>query len=425
MSTIPPGSNPAIQPADIDQVSLFPPLDPQSSQRIAQLARMHLRDYPMPFMSRVMCNGVSFRFELPVANIEPNTFSAVLTDGTAPHTTTLVAGTDFTLDQRQGVMLMTQVPANQIALVCTGQYLKSLLPGEMNVYVQTAVLQHTYGADPQSTLDVFPVQQPPVSTTITAASNGLNLPQATINVVSTAGLLTAGTALVQTASPGMQTVTYTGLTLTSLTGCTGGAGAMSTGGTVVASYGTAPTIRLNSIEEYPLSFLAASMALWDLATEASMEVDIRTPDGVSIPRSQLFQQIMQAIAAVEGKYREMCSIFNIGVYRIQAYDLRRVSRTTNRYVPIYRSREYDDLTFAQRELPPRDTYPRVVTDLGTYDPTRPYVADNVVFKGGLRYIALQPVPVGKLPDVDVNPATGSGFYWKYTTIGLNNWMGTW
>jgi hypothetical protein len=71
------------------------------------------------------------------------------------------------------------------------------------------------------------------NTTITAASNGKILPQATINVVSTGGFPSSGTIAVVT-SAGTVPVSYTGTTPTSFTGCTGGTGTMSTGGFVNA-----------------------------------------------------------------------------------------------------------------------------------------------------------------------------------------------
>jgi hypothetical protein len=69
------------------------------------------------------------------------------------------------------------------------------------------------------------------TTTIAAGSNGASLPQATINVVSTSGASSSGAAFVLTAA-GMQMVLYTGITATTLTGCTQGTGAMATGGAV-------------------------------------------------------------------------------------------------------------------------------------------------------------------------------------------------
>lgn len=65
------------------------------------------------------------------------------------------------------------------------------------------------------------------STTIASASNGQVLPQATINVASTTGFLSAGTLQI-----GADQVTYTGKTATAFTGCSGGTGTLSTGQTV-------------------------------------------------------------------------------------------------------------------------------------------------------------------------------------------------
>lgn len=69
------------------------------------------------------------------------------------------------------------------------------------------------------------------NTTIAVASNGQSLPQSTINVVSTTSFPNPGVIRVLT-SDGYQSVTYTGVTATSFTGCSGGTGTMSTGGAV-------------------------------------------------------------------------------------------------------------------------------------------------------------------------------------------------
>lgn len=62
-------------------------------------------------------------------------------------------------------------------------------------------------------------------TTIAAASNGAVLPQAVINVASTAGFPASGTILIILAG-GPQTITYTGKTATSFTGSSGGTGTL-------------------------------------------------------------------------------------------------------------------------------------------------------------------------------------------------------
>lgn len=72
------------------------------------------------------------------------------------------------------------------------------------------------------------------STTIAAGSNGAALPQATINVVSTAGFPASGFITIE-GPPGASTLTivsYSGVTATSFTGCAIGTGTMSTGQTV-------------------------------------------------------------------------------------------------------------------------------------------------------------------------------------------------
>jgi hypothetical protein len=78
------------------------------------------------------------------------------------------------------------------------------------------------------------------TTTVAAGSNGAALPQGTINVASTANFTATGVIFVpatQTSGPQVgqivpQQITYTGLTGTSFTGCTGGAGTMFLGGAV-------------------------------------------------------------------------------------------------------------------------------------------------------------------------------------------------
>jgi len=78
------------------------------------------------------------------------------------------------------------------------------------------------------------------NTTIASGSNGQSLPQATINVASTTGFLASGVITVTTGA-GLQTVTYSGTTGTSFTGCTGGTGAMTTGGAVTQQAFTSAT----------------------------------------------------------------------------------------------------------------------------------------------------------------------------------------
>lgn len=72
------------------------------------------------------------------------------------------------------------------------------------------------------------------STTIASGSNGAALPQSTINVSSASSLPSSGCVLVAVTG-GLTPVTYAGKTSTTLTGCTGGVGTLSTGASVAAA----------------------------------------------------------------------------------------------------------------------------------------------------------------------------------------------
>ena len=92
---------------------------------------------------------------------------------------------------------------------------------------------------------------------------------------------------------------------------------------------------LPAVEEYPVAILAVVEALWALATDAAFDIDIAGPDGVSIPRHQRFAQLTNIIGQRKEQYRELCALLNVGLSRVEMGTLRRVSRTTNKLVPIY------------------------------------------------------------------------------------------
>lgn len=80
------------------------------------------------------------------------------------------------------------------------------------------------------------------ATTIALASDGDELPQATINVEDTTDFPASGTITVET-DDGRQVVTYTGKGAGTFTGCSGGTGAMATGGVVRLVSGNTITFR--------------------------------------------------------------------------------------------------------------------------------------------------------------------------------------
>jgi len=130
---------------------------------------------------------------------------------------------------------------------------------------------------------------------------------------------------------------------------------------------------LPAVEEYPVVILATTLALYTLANDSAFDINIMSPDGVSIPRSERYSQLMSMMTTRQQQYREICSMLGIGLYRIEVSSLRRISRLTNRYIPIYKPQEIDDWSLPQRVMLPVPTYgdqtppePILVQDLEMY-----------------------------------------------------------
>ena len=110
------------------------------------------------------------------------------------------------------------------------------------------------------------------------------------------------------------------------------------------------------IEEYPVAIYATTIALYTLATDSSFDIDIQAPDGVTIPRAQRFRQLMEMMQTRQTQYRELCTHLGVGMYKIDIFSLRRISKATNRYVPVYTPQEVDDRSYPQRSDVPAPTY---------------------------------------------------------------------
>lgn len=123
------------------------------------------------------------------------------------------------------------------------------------------------------------------------------------------------------------------------------------------------------VEEYPVALYATIQALWALATDAAFDIDILAPDGVNIPRSERYRQLMEMIGARQTQYDELAAALNIGVRRLETLTVRRTAKLTNRLVPVYMPQEWDDRTPPKRLYPPislQGTAP-VPINKGTYD----------------------------------------------------------
>lgn len=126
---------------------------------------------------------------------------------------------------------------------------------------------------------------------------------------------------------------------------------------------------IEEVEEYPIALYAVIQALWALATDASYDIDILAPDGVNIPRSERYRQLMDMIAARQSQYDELTANLNIGIKRIEVYTARRTSKVTGRLVPVVLSSEFDDYSRPKRVVMPRmlaGTKP-IDSGIGTYD----------------------------------------------------------
>lgn len=180
------------------------------------------------------------------------------------------------------------------------------------------------------------------------------------------GVITLGSPLLATQTLYVQGIHYSKYTTNDLNLFMDAAFAQHTKGrtistqTVVSGFTTFSSTpytwdTLPVVEQYPLSLLVALEALWGEVAGASNEIDVSTPEGMHIPEGQRFQQLLAAIQPLEAQYKELCAMMNIGLYRIEMFTLRRVSRMTGRLVPVYVEQEWDDNNPPTRIYPPIDT----------------------------------------------------------------------
>lgn len=107
-------------------------------------------------------------------------------------------------------------------------------------------------------------------------------------------------------------------------------------------------------EEPLVAMRAVYNLLWVLATDASTDVNVQTAEGTVIDRGQRYRQLISQIQELKERYDKDCTLVNGGPYRWEVIRLRRVSKTTGRYVAQYKDREYDDFAYPTRLVPPID-----------------------------------------------------------------------
>lgn len=113
---------------------------------------------------------------------------------------------------------------------------------------------------------------------------------------------------------------------------------------------------LPPVEEYPVALYATTLALYALANDAAFDIDIQAPDGVSIPRAERYRQLTEMMNVRQSQYKDLCAQLGVGLYKIDVFSLRRISKATGRYVPEYKPQEVDDRSYPQRAHVPTPTY---------------------------------------------------------------------
>lgn len=104
-----------------------------------------------------------------------------------------------------------------------------------------------------------------------------------------------------------------------------------------------------------ISIAAICECLWALMTEYSRDIDVITSESIHIPASQRFRMVQALLAQWEKEYERHSSNLNIGFDRLEVFNLRRVSRTTNRLIPLYRQKEFGDYSPLERLWPDIDS----------------------------------------------------------------------
>jgi hypothetical protein len=154
---------------------------------------------------------------------------------------------------------------------------------------------------------------------------------------------------------------------------------------IIAEHGTDnASFQLHNVgdaEEDLLSLGAALEACWALMFEYSRDIDVSTPEAIGVPATQRFRQVEDLLMRLIDKYKTKANMLGVGLERVRVSQIRRQSYTTNRLVPIYKHREWDDASFPTRLFPPIDqTAPSTPAEgftpakaiTGYYEEIKPY-----------------------------------------------------
>lgn len=105
---------------------------------VEEIARRYLRDFPKFFQSTF--NVVGRTYELGQMNIDANSLWVALFNGTT--TTELTAGTNYVLDERNGILRLNSLPSGYTTIMVEGYFYEWVTPDDLNFYAQRAVEKH-------------------------------------------------------------------------------------------------------------------------------------------------------------------------------------------------------------------------------------------------------------------------------------------
>lgn len=101
-----------------------------------------------------------------------------------------------------------------------------------------------------------------------------------------------------------------------------------------------------------VGLLATIQTLWAMATDASTDINVQTSEGTVIPRGQRHSQLLTQIAALMDWYERLSLAMGVGIFAPEVFNLRRISRSTGRLIPLFMDREYDEHGLPTRLVPP-------------------------------------------------------------------------
>lgn len=280
-----------------------PPAVTSTIAAVREIARGYYGDAAgSPFQSAVNGDGKISRYTLSDTVVDSSTMTVFISPNDGTDNVPLVLGTDFYVDETNGVITTTNpVPEGQ-TLVALGTSYSFFTDAQLDKLISTAVNRHTHGVT--------------IVTPYYDANNFHIFP----SVAQTVEMLSA-------------------------------------------------------VDVELVGLLAAINALWYMLADASYDIDVLTADGTSLPRSQRRQAIQEMIVSLQARYDQFARLTNTGLARAEMFTLRRVSRTTNRLVPVYIAREYDDHSLPMRVFPPID---QDLSGTGTEAP-QPFYSDGYGF----------------------------------------------